>query len=326
MKKYLVILTTLFFLFTILSAKSQTVKVTSALNYAKEGILDKAKTAIDEACEYESTKATASAWKARGVVYLAIGVTDKAEYKSLCANPLEESYKAVKKSMELDPNGRWIDDNKNILKDLSKAYLNIAIDNFNVGLLMQDSNNTILATTSYTRALAGFEVFWEIIDKLGQDANYVWYDLIEKGNIKPNQVFLWTGYSAKSISDFEKAKKYYGRIVNLKDEIADVKESSEASVFIQYADVLDKNKEFYEAIKVVERAKEIWPENKDLVIMELKLYQDNNKMDELAKKLEDALISDPNNINLNATYASTLGSISDSYSEVVAKEKIGKNA
>lgn len=315
------IFTTLFFLLSVFSANSQKNKVTSALNYAKEGILDKAKTSIDEACEYESTKSDASTWKARGVVYLAIGVTTNPEYMKLHPNPLDESYNAVKKSMELDPNGRWIDDNKNILKDLCKAYLNVGINEFNVGLANQDSNNTLLSLGAYTKALSNFEVFWEIIDKLQQDANYVWFDLFQNGNIKRNQIYLWTGYSAKSIKDWEKAKKYYGRIVNLSSAIEDTREESEPSIFIQYADVLDNAKEFYEAIKVVERGKEIWPESKDLVIMELKLYQDNNKMDELAKKLEDALISDPNNINLNATYASTLGSISDSYSELITKEK-----
>ena len=70
---------------------------------------------------------------------------------------------------------------------------------------------------------------------------------------------------------------------------------------------------FIEATEVIERGRALWPENKNLTITELKIYLDAGKISELADKLKTALETDPTNLNLNATYAGTLGNIADDY-------------
>jgi len=270
-------------------------------------------------------------WKVRGKVYLYISRTDKPEYMNLFQNALEESYNSIKKSMELDLKNNILADNKQVLIEISIAYFNQAGSFYNTALLLHDSATfrkdsiqLVKAKLSYANALKQFDIFWEILDKLGYE-KYSIIDFLERNKIKLSDIYIESGYSAKILEDWDKAKKYYSKVIDLKGDPNDAREVGDPLAYMQYADVLASAGYFDESIDVIERAKELWPENKDIVIIELKIYQDANKLDELAKRLEDALIADPYNINLNAIYAGTLGSISDTYSKMVTTEKINKN-
>ena len=56
-----------------LAVNAQTLQVQSAMSDLKRGYLNKAKDAIDKACQHESTKDDAKTWYYAGLIYSMIG-------------------------------------------------------------------------------------------------------------------------------------------------------------------------------------------------------------------------------------------------------------
>jgi tetratricopeptide (TPR) repeat protein len=115
--------------------------------------------------------------------------------------------------------------------------------------------------------------------------------------------------------DKEKAKTYFSQTIDPKSDEVTAKKDELPIYYIQYANILNELGYFIEATEIIERGRAIWPDNKSLTLTELKIYQDAGKINELANKLKTALETDPNNLNLNATYAGTLDMIAKSYSD-----------
>lgn len=166
----------------------------------------------------------------------------------------------------------------------------------------------------YTLALKDFDTFWEIFAKLGNDQYYI-IAYLEENKIKLSAIRLYTGYCAKMVGDKEKAKTQFSQTVNIKADDVTAKKEQEPVYYIQYSNILNDLGYFIEATEVIERGRAIWPDNKNLTLTELKIYQDAGKISELAEKLKTALETDPTNLNLNATYAGTLDLISKSCSD-----------
>ncbi len=88
-----------------LSAMSQKGKVTSALSYIDQGILDKAKEAIDQALVNESTKDWFNTYFAKGKLSQASFDSENPKFKAFYPDPLQEAYASYEKAMQLDTKG-----------------------------------------------------------------------------------------------------------------------------------------------------------------------------------------------------------------------------
>jgi hypothetical protein len=288
----------------------------NAFNYLKEGQLAKAKESIDKAILHESTKNEAKTWNFKAMIYGEIAVSDKEEFKHLCENPLEDSYAAVKKSIELDTRNEFKEDNSRVMRTvLITSYFNRGVTYYNQAVEESDNEKTLeKSKETFKLALKDFDTFWEIYNKLGNDVFYV-IAYLEENNIKLNSIRLYTGYCAKMTGDKEKAKTYFAQTVDLKADEATAKKESLPIYYIQYASIQNDLGYFIEATEIIEKARLIWPDNKSLTLTELKIYQDAGKTSDLADKLKTALETDPTNLNLNATYAGTLELISKGYAE-----------
>lgn len=104
MKKYsvifvLILMSILGFSQLVFSQKS---KVTSAWSYLKDGYLDDAKKAIDQAEAHQQTNNWYKTYYYKGQIYQDIGVTQNPKYKSLCNNCLDVSYEAYLKALVLN--------------------------------------------------------------------------------------------------------------------------------------------------------------------------------------------------------------------------------
>ena len=86
-------------------AMSQKGKVTSALSYIDQGILDKAKEAIDQALVDEKSKDWFNTYFAKGKLCQATFESDNPKFKAFYSNPLDEAYASYEKAIELDPKG-----------------------------------------------------------------------------------------------------------------------------------------------------------------------------------------------------------------------------
>lgn len=289
---------------------------TSAWNYLKEGEFGKAKESIDKAIKHEATMNDPKTWNFKGLIYGQISLSDKEEYKKLVENPLDEAYAAIKKSMELDTKNEFKEDNNKVLREvIITSFFNRGVTYYNKAVEENDNEKTSKQSIeTFKLALKDFDSFWEIFANLGGESVYV-RAYLQENNIKMSAIRLYTGYCAKMTGDKEKAKAQFKETVDIKADDITAKKEQEPIYYIQYANILNELGYFIEATEVIERGRVIWPDNKNLTLTELKIYQDAGKISELADKLKTALETDPTNLNLNATYAGTLDMIAKSCSD-----------
>lgn len=194
MKKICLILAIL--VSVVLSSNAQKSKVQSAFNYLKNGQLDRAKEAIDEACENASTANYTKAWYYKGKTYYAIAVSEDAEYKALDANAIDVAYSAFTKAKELDIQNEFTD-------QLAEGFSICAAVYFNQGVALYQSNTKVDSTISYKTA--------ELFEKA-----YTLFDLSDPTSLNSlNSVY----FSASSYADaknttkaqemLDKANKYF---------------------------------------------------------------------------------------------------------------------
>jgi tetratricopeptide (TPR) repeat protein len=143
MKKIFLLLT----LFTFsLAAMSQKGKVTSAISYTDQGMLDKAKEAIDQALVNESTMNWFNTYFAKGKLCQALFESENPVFKALYSDPLEEAFASYEKAIELDPKGTV---KKKIITSL--IYNSLAINLYNQG-------STRFEAKDFEGALKSFEI------------------------------------------------------------------------------------------------------------------------------------------------------------------------
>lgn len=104
-----IIMKRLFLLFAViiisLGALAQKGKVTSAQSFIDQGMLDKAKEAIDQALVNEKSKIWPNTYFVKGKLCQAIFQADNPKYNAYYSDPLAEAYASYEKAMELDPKG-----------------------------------------------------------------------------------------------------------------------------------------------------------------------------------------------------------------------------
>jgi len=111
-----------------LGVMAQKGKVTSALSYIDQGILDKAKEAIDQALTNESTANWFNTYFAKGRLAQASFESKDPKVNAFYADPLAEAYADYQKALELDPKG-------NIKKKIltGSIFNSLAINLYNQG-------------------------------------------------------------------------------------------------------------------------------------------------------------------------------------------------
>jgi tetratricopeptide (TPR) repeat protein len=128
------------------TAMSQKGKVTSALSYIDQGILDKAKEAIDQALVNEKSKDWFNTYFAKGKLCQASFESENPKYKTLYPDPLEEAYTSYEKAIELDQKGTT---KKKIITNM--IYNSLAVNLFNQG-------STRFENKDFTGALKSFDI------------------------------------------------------------------------------------------------------------------------------------------------------------------------
>jgi len=102
MKKFLLLIAAVSISF---GAMAQKGKVTSALSYIDQGILDKAKESLDQALTNEATSNWFNTYFAKGRLAQASFDSKDPKVKAYYPDPLAEAYESYLKAMELDPKG-----------------------------------------------------------------------------------------------------------------------------------------------------------------------------------------------------------------------------
>jgi len=209
------------FLSLVIAVNAQTVNVQSAMTDLKRGYLDKAKIAIDKACEHPDTKDDAKTWYYAGLIYTQIGdaaTNPQSQYKkwkNLDPDWCDKAYNAALRCKKLDTKNEYANGNNNIFGYLGNEYYRRSIDEFNAG--------------NYAEAR-----------KLSDDAIKMFNN---SGNTEyANESYYIAGYACQMLNDNEGVKKYYGPLVRkpkVKEDFASKMPAIYRTMFHVYKDAND---------------------------------------------------------------------------------------
>jgi tetratricopeptide (TPR) repeat protein len=264
MKKFIML-----FLATCISlgAIAQMGKVTSAASFIDQGILDKAKAAMDEALVNEKSKDNPKTWATKGRLCEEVAKTENPKFKTLYATPLEDAYAAYQKALELDPKG-------GIAKQLkiSNTYVLLGNSFINQGAQAFEAKD-------YERAYNSFE----FVIKLASSDLYI--GVLDTG------IYFNAGLAAYNGKMWDKAIPYF-------QKCADMKYEGTMPYLLIYQSYMEKN-DLVNAELTLKKAFEAFPDDQDVLLNLVDHYLKNDKIDEAFAYIKLAKAKDPNNASLS---------------------------
>lgn len=252
-----------------LSAFAQKSNVESAAIYLRNGELEDAKKAIDQAVVHEETKGDPKAW----FYYVAIldTIYRNPAYSGLAeADLVDKFYNGCKKCIETDVKGRY----KYYCKE--QALLNSAFMCWNKGIAAYENKD-------FNKAVAYYQM---VLDIIPMDVN----GDLKKNNLSEKNIYLYMAYAALQGNDKPRAKSCLKKLIDLNYD--------DPRVFMQMASLHMEDGDTAQALQVVETGRTRLPGDKDLINQELNIYLNMGKQDILLEKLNAAVESNPEDANL----------------------------
>jgi tetratricopeptide (TPR) repeat protein len=249
-----------------LGAMAQKGKVTSALSYIDQGILDKAKEALDLASANEATASWFNTYFAKGRLAQATFASKDPKFTSLYADPLAEAYTSYEKAMELDPKGTI---KKKIIT--GTIYNSLAIDFYNQGGARFEAKD-------YTGALKSFESQIKITE------SELYAGAIDTG------MYYNAGLAAVNCSKYEDAIKYFQKCADMK--------YMGVSPYFQMSETYMALGDTAKAETTLQGLQGKFPNDKGVVLQLIDLYIKSSKNAEAQKYIQLAKADDPGNYSL----------------------------
>ena len=249
-----------------LGALAQKGKVTSALSYIDQGMLDKAKESLDAALANESTMNWFNTYFAKGKLCQASFKSDNPKFQAYYPDPLAEAYSAYLKAMELDPKGSI---EKKIITNM--IYNSLAVDLYAQGGSRFESKD-------YEGALKSFET--QI--KVTESNQYV--GAVDTG------MYYNAGLAAVNCKKHAEAIKYFEKCAEMKY----LGITPYYQIYESYMGMGDTAK----AESVLTGLPAIFPNDKTITLQLIDLYIKSGKNAEAQKYIKVAKEADPNNYSL----------------------------
>ena len=249
-----------------LGVMAQKGKVTSALSYIDQGLLDKAKEALDAALVNESSKDWFNTYFAKGKLCQATFESENPKFKAFYSDPLDEAYTSYEKAIELDPKGAI---KKRIITNM--IYNSLALNLFTQGSAQFEAKN-------YDGALKSFETQIKITesDKFA--------GTIDTG------MYYNAGLAAVNSAKFDKAIKYFEKCAEMKY----LGITPYYQIYESYLGLGDTVK----AESVLKNLTNVFPDDKTITLQLIDLYLKSNKNDEALKYINIAKENNPTNYSL----------------------------
>jgi tetratricopeptide (TPR) repeat protein len=261
--------------------------VSTAVFALDAGELDKAKEAIDIAVEHEKTMTSAKAWFYRGETYRRIVSSKLEKYMDLDSNALDKAYYSYQKAIELDTKNKYKQKIYLFGLPVLHGYF------FARGGKMLDKENYQGSYDNYSTSL---EILKNIDENMG-------------GELRLDT----TGLFLKAYSAFQLEKK--DEALNLFNKLVDVGFENNYLYEIT-SDIYVKQKDYDNALRILRKGQEVFPDEKSLIINELNIFIILNKAAEAVEKFEKAIALDPE----NATLYTALGVVFDQLNEKALSE------
>jgi tetratricopeptide (TPR) repeat protein len=263
MKKFFLLLAAVSISF---GAMAQKGKVTSALSYIDQGILDKAKDALDQASANESTANWFNTYFAKGKLAQATFASKDPKVSTLYADPLAEAFASYQKAMELDPKGTV---KKKILT--GSIYNTLAVDLYNQGSARFEAKD-------YTGALKSFQTQIQITE------GELYVGAIDTG------MYYNAGLAAVNSQKYEDAVKYFQKCADMK--------YMGVSPYFQMSETYLALGDTAKAESVLQGLQGKFPNDKGVTLQLIDLYIKSNKNAEAQKYIQVAKADDPTNYSL----------------------------
>jgi tetratricopeptide (TPR) repeat protein len=242
----------------VMMVTAQTNKRTSAYNYHRYGKLDLAKEAIDEAAQNEKTIMDAKTWFYRGNIYYDIAMTTDENYRKLDPDPLKVALQSYQKASELDDKGEFKEDISRFTAAIGEGYYNQGVIYYN----QEDFKNAALS----------FEQSFNVGKMVGRVDTTALYNAAVAAILgQENQL----------------AKQYYQQVIQLDYQKPDI--------YASLADIYKAEGDTAMAVKTVERGRELFPDDFNLLIAETNIFLSSNEKEKAMKDLELALQIDKTN-------------------------------
>jgi tetratricopeptide (TPR) repeat protein len=241
-------------------------KVTSALSYIDQGILDKAKEALDQAIANESTANWFNTYFAKGKLCQAAFDSKDPKYNAMFADPLAEAYNSYEKAIELDPKGNV---KKKIITGM--VYNSLAVSLYNQGSSRFESKD-------FAGALKSFET--QI--KITESDKYA--GIVDTG------MYYNAGLAAVNSGKNEEAIKYF-------EKCADMKYMG-ITPYFQMSEAMLSLGDTAKAEAVLTGLNSKFPNDKNVTLQLIDLYIKSGKNEEAQKYIKVAKEADPNNYSL----------------------------
>lgn len=263
MKKFFLLIATISISFCAMSQKG---KVTSALSYIDQGILDKAKDAIDQALVDPKSKDWSNTYFAKAKLCQATFNSENPKFQAFYPDPLLEAYASYEKAMELDPKGTT---KKKIITGL--VYNSLAVDLYKQG-------SAKFEVKDYPAALKAFET--QIIITEGD--KYI--GPVDTG------MYYNAGLAAVNSSKYTEAIKYFEKCAAMKYLAI----TPYYQIYQSYLGLGDTVK----AEATLKSLPTLFPNDKTITLQLIDLYIKSNKNEEALKYIKVAKETDPGNFSL----------------------------
>lgn len=261
---------------------AQSTKVVSAYNFMKDNKLAEAAGLIDEAILNEKTVASEKTWRYRGQIYAGIAASTDQKLTGAFPNAAKTSIESFVKANELDTKKSYAAENK--------IYLfNAQIASSNAGINAYNAKDYKVAMENFLISAQGAEIL---------------------GSIDTNMIYN-AGLSADLSGNTDVAVQQYDKCIQLG--------YLGSSMYVYKATLLEKAGKKDEYIKTVKEGRIKYPNEKELLIMELNDYIANGKMQEAKENLTAAIKAEPTNKSLQFALGVTCDNLAN------PKDKEGKD-
>ncbi|MFH1161483.1 MAG: tetratricopeptide repeat protein [bacterium] len=242
----------------------------TASNYLKAGKLDKALEAINQCIKEPTTAEDSRTWFIRGNIYLEIANSTDPTYQALDADPITQAMESYKKAIEFDTKKEFYEDIFAKLNWQRNNLYNQAVDAYN----KQDYALAMKYFAGAAQAISAAKV----ADTVG---------------------LLNAAYCATLAKDYSNAKKFYIELLNNKYK--------SVVLLISLSDIYRIEKDYTNAMKYIEIAKQEYPSDSKVSLGETSIYLTFDMTDKALSNLLVYIATD----TLNYSVYFALGTIYD---------------
>lgn len=264
MKKTALVLIMCLFATSMVNAQRREVR--NASRSLNKGELDVALQHIQNATQDESTKNDPATWVLKTQILMDIAGSEDPKFANLVEEPLDLAYTAIKKAKELDT------DNKNLL-EIQQTLLILSEYFFNIGAVKYNEND-------FSKASDYFFNSYKVSESFGSTDTATLYN---------------SGLAAEIAGRTDRAVELYEKV--------EAMEYDQPFLYSSLANISNQKGETEEAVKWINKGRERYPENLDLIFAEANIYLTTGNIPEAKRVLEIAIERDPDNANLHYAFA-----------------------